>query len=128
MAGKMSGMKGMAASKMKEKAPPPPSKGPHKNPRSAHIREANGGYIMSAGGGDDMGMGADHVAPDLDSMIERMRGHMSPAEIAAAVEGGGMPPEAMAEEAPPPKKKPAAKAKKKGKKAKIKLRDKSETY
>jgi hypothetical protein len=133
MAGKMTGAKGMGAAKMKHKAPPALSI-PHKNPRSAHIREANGGYIASLHGGDGDPMGQDHVAPDMATVMQKLQAHMGSGE-----EGGEAPTsDPMAEEAPemmpaeaapkaPPKK---ADKKKPGKKhaPKIKLRDKSETY
>lgn len=130
MAGMMKGAKGMAAARMKGgKHEAPKGKEashlPHKNPRSAHIREANGGYIMSAHGGDGEPMGADHVAPDIATIMSKLSSHMGGAE-----ESGEMPMESpsmeMAEtEKEPKKKSPPPKSKKK---SKIKLRDKSETY
>lgn len=116
MAGKMTGKKKglMRKGKPEEKSPPPPPpKDPPRNPRSANIREANGGYVMSAHGGDNP-MGDEHVAPDLESMIERMRGHMSAAEVKEMLEE-----EAAAEDAPPPKKKA---------KKKLKIPSKADTY
>ncbi len=119
MAGMMKGSKGMGAARMKgkeakpkgaktppAKSPPPGTakatahKGPHKSPRSAHIREAEGGYILSKHGGDsdNGGMGSDHVAPDFETAMALCRDHLgaggpegpSAVDEAEAPAAGGM--------------------------------------
>jgi hypothetical protein len=129
MAGKMTGAKGMAAARMGSKMPQPPM--PHKNPRSAHIREANGGYIMSMHGGDGEPMGSDHIAPDMGTIMNKLKAHMIGAE-------GGEDPSQETDETPDaevseavgePKAKPKKKASKPApKKSAVKVRDYSETY
>ncbi len=103
---------------------------PHKSPRGAHIREANGGYIMSAHGGDGDGMGADHVAPDMASIMAKLQSHMGGGGVAESGEVPQSPQddEEIAEQAAAVKAPPVRKPEKKGKKSKIRLRDKSETY
>lgn len=114
----------------------PPPQAPHKNPRSAHVREANGGYIMSAHGGDGDPMGQDHVAPDMASIMSKLQSHMTgggggggvaePGEVPEAPQNDTAMEEQGEAETAPPVRRPTKKAAKK--KAKIKLRAKSETY
>jgi hypothetical protein len=113
------------------KAPSQPS-APHKNPRSAHIREANGGYIASMHGGDEdpSMMGQDHVAPDMGSLMAKLHAHMGGAEESTGDMLMESPQDEMTETGMPAPEAPPKKAppKKGHKKPKIKVRDKSETY
>ncbi len=121
MAGKMMGSKGMRSALVKGHSPMP-----HKNPRSAHIREAQGGFIISKQGGDGAEPfgSTDHVAPNIDAAMTAAREHLGgaggemadpadpnePAEAAPAVAASQAPGDAKAGP------------------SKIKKRMKSETY
>jgi DNA-binding transcriptional LysR family regulator len=115
MAGKMMGAKGMGANRKAPKTPskaeaPKPSapKAPSpKIPRSAHIREAEGGYILSKHGGDEDGIGfpKDHVAPDFDAAMAMARAHLgvgaTPVVTAAPDQGGAKKDVVLKDKNPP---------------------------
>lgn len=97
MAGKMMGHKGnlrkgpLDKSKSKKPMPAPSAGTPHKNPRSVHLREANGGFILSKHGGDEgdgMSAPTDHVAPDMQTAMSAIQQHMG----GAAEEAGEQAP------------------------------------
>lgn len=88
------------------------------HPRSAHIREAKGGFILSKHGGDkESFMGEDHVAPDVESAIAALKEHMGGGEA------GESPKESMKEG-----KRVTARGEKDADAPKVKKRKTSETY
>lgn len=78
MAGMMHGSKGMASARMSKDSP---KKSAEKSPRSVHIKEAEGGYVLQKRGGESahepfMGFGKDHVAADFDAAMAAAHAHL----------------------------------------------------
>lgn len=100
-----------------------------KMPKSIHIREANGGFIVSKhGGNDDHFSGQDHVAKNFNHAVKLAKEHMGGGSTDATPNADGNSGDMGEKESTEDKAESDDKPKAKAAKGTLKKRDHSETY
>ncbi len=100
-----------------------------KSPKSIHIREANGGFIVAKhGGNDDSFSGQDHVAKSFNHAIRLAKEHMGGGSVDATPDTEGSAEDMGENEKSESKAEADDKPKPKAAKGTLKKRDHSETY
>ena len=125
----------MAASRMSKDSP---KKSAEKSPRSVHIKEAEGGYVLQKHGGESaaepfMGYGKDHVASSFDEAMAAAHEHLGrPKSSMMKGKDDEESPEHEKTESKTKEKsegeKPEAKTREKGSSGGVKMRTSSESY